>query len=123
LYLFIFLPCWFFPTLKKRSKRATHRNDLSNDSRPNRQQEELLKFERRGEDRSTDDENSSWTGLTDFWLYFPYPDDSRQRFIDTLKTYYQGDTPKLKILDEFERNYNGKNAISGIHVKVFYIAL
>jgi tetratricopeptide (TPR) repeat protein len=63
------------------------------------------------DDHSTDYPESSWASLIDFWFYLPYPEDCRQRFVDTLKVYYNGVDAKIKVLEEFECNYNGKNAI------------
>ena len=63
------------------------------------------------DDNSTDHSKSLWKNLIDFWLYLPYPANSRQRFVETLKIYYDEDDKYIETLEEFERDYNAENAI------------
>ncbi|CAF1684212.1 unnamed protein product, partial [Adineta ricciae] len=62
-------------------------------------------------DESTDELDSSWTILVDFWIYLPYPENSRQRFIESLKIFYANDKSKLNYLQEFEQDYRMENAV------------
>ncbi len=75
------------------------------------------------DDRSTDSHKSPWTNLIDFWLYLPYPTNSSQRFVDTLKVYYHGSDTKIKILEDFEHNYNGENAIQWYTRETFFYSV
>jgi hypothetical protein len=59
-----------------------------------------------------DEQESSWTSLINLLFYLPYPDDCRQRFVERLKVYYNEDDAKIKVLEEFENDYNGENAIN-----------
>lgn len=63
------------------------------------------------ENKSTDSPQSPWTNLIDFWLYLPYPANSKQRFVETLKIYYKRQDKNIETLEEFERDYNSENAI------------
>lgn len=62
-------------------------------------------------DHSTDQSKSPWKNLIDFWLYLPYPANSKEYFVETLRIYYRKHEQNIKILDEFERDYNGENAV------------
>ncbi|CAF3495507.1 unnamed protein product, partial [Rotaria sp. Silwood2] len=55
--------------------------------------------------------------------YLPYPDGCQQRLVTVLKNYYKGQTVKLQILDEFERNYAPKLAIYWYTRDTFFFRL
>ena len=62
-------------------------------------------------DKSMDEPGSSWIDLIDFWIHLPYPEHCLQRFVHILKNYYNGVDSKIKVLENFQRDYNGQNAI------------
>ena len=62
-------------------------------------------------DESMDEPGSSWIDLIDFWIHLPYPENCLQRFVHILRNYYNGVDSKIKVLENFQRDYNGQNAI------------
>ncbi|CAF1536898.1 unnamed protein product, partial [Adineta ricciae] len=68
-------------------------------------------FERE-EDNSMDDANESWwITYTDVLIYLLYPNGFYHKLIDSLRNYYNGNDPKLKVLDKFEKEYKSDKAV------------
>ena len=57
------------------------------------------------------EEPKSLSSFIDFWIHLPYPSDCRERFVETMKAFYNGDDAKLRMLHDFELNYNSEHAI------------
>ncbi|CAF1377734.1 unnamed protein product [Didymodactylos carnosus] len=87
-------------------------NDLNKDV------QEYLKHENDGifsefgrQDKMTDDLTSWWIPFIDLLCYLPYPEDYRNRLINSLKTYYKDKEEELQVLQEFETTYKPDKAV------------
>ncbi|CAF3740851.1 unnamed protein product [Rotaria socialis] len=57
------------------------------------------------------DGGSMWSSLIELLCNLPYPEDSCQKLVNTLKVYYANAESTLRILDEFEQSYKPDKAI------------
>jgi len=87
-------------------------NNLTNDVQEYLKKKEIFFLNRREHDFTTENFHSWWIFFD--WilmLYIPYPDGWVGFLVYVLKTYYDCKETDLKVLEEFERDYQPNKAI------------